>query len=312
VSVLLGDGQGDFAPQQTFNTGDSPNSLALVDLNRDGFIDITTANSFSDNVSVILSREFMLDATRLTQSDLSPCPSTSLPLRDDGTFLALTQLRCRIERLEFDLTLPSDSRGSMSLASPLDREVTLVTLPNNNFSTGLARPERIAPLARFESHPLDGLWTMSTEGFAVDDALMLINSYPDDPFSSDTLADPCNNDEDQPDDPDFACRLDGESLEGATLEDDEDEDVFLLQGDFDGAFVRGQTLTATLTTEPDSELTVGLHAFRALHPLTTALEVEPGIWSLTFTVPSDYSGRYFAIHVRGRAVSELNYDILVE
>ena len=54
VSVLLGDGAGDFLPEVTCTVGVAPESVALRDLNGDGVTDIVTANKHSDDVSVLL------------------------------------------------------------------------------------------------------------------------------------------------------------------------------------------------------------------------------------------------------------------
>src|SRR5262249_55586861 len=56
VSVLLGDGRGGFGTATSFglNGASNPNGLAIADLNRDGQLDVVTAN-FSDNVSVLLN-----------------------------------------------------------------------------------------------------------------------------------------------------------------------------------------------------------------------------------------------------------------
>ena len=309
VSVLLGNGQGSFAPQRTFNVGDAPRSLVMGDINGDGFINIATANLDSDNVSLLSFRRFVDTATRLVQSNVSPCETTSLPLREDNSFF--TNLpNCTIERLELDLNLPANSRGQVSLRSPSGRDVQFLTLPNSDYSTGLASPESIAPLARFESHPLGGLWTLNTEGFDVDGGQMLINTYPDDPFASDTLAPACNANEDQLTEPDFACRFNGERLEGLTVGGQDDEqDAFLLEGDFDGAFVRGQTILATLTTDPGAEVTLELRAFRASKAVATAQEVEPGVWQLAWTVPSEYSLRYFSLHVLTQSEDVVVYSL---
>ena len=89
----------------------------------------------------------------------------------------------------------------------------------------------------------------------------------------------------------------------------EDEDVFLLQGDFDGAFIPGQTLTARVETTPGAALLVELRAFRARSAVAVADEVEPGIWEVSWTVPPQYSRRYFAVHVRGADVDNTEYSI---
>jgi hypothetical protein len=54
VSVLLGNGNGAFQPQQTFATGDLPFSVALGDLNGDGKLDISVANANSNTAGVFL------------------------------------------------------------------------------------------------------------------------------------------------------------------------------------------------------------------------------------------------------------------
>ena len=56
VSILLGAGDGSFAPQQTFPTGSEPLSVAMGDLDGDGDLDLAVANSFSDNVSILLNQ----------------------------------------------------------------------------------------------------------------------------------------------------------------------------------------------------------------------------------------------------------------
>ena len=47
VSVLLGRGDGTFAPQQRFPVGTNPQSVAVADLNHDGIPDLVTANAGS-------------------------------------------------------------------------------------------------------------------------------------------------------------------------------------------------------------------------------------------------------------------------
>ena len=78
---------------------------------------------------------------------------------------------------------------------------------------------------------------------------MVINTYPDDPLATDTLVDLCDNTLDQTDNVNFACRLPQDGLGALTLDDDSDRDLFLLEGTFDGAFIRGQTFPVTVTTD---------------------------------------------------------------
>jgi len=56
VSVLLGAGDGTFGAVATFaaGIGVTPYSVAIDDLDGDGFLDLVTANFFSDDVSVLL------------------------------------------------------------------------------------------------------------------------------------------------------------------------------------------------------------------------------------------------------------------
>jgi hypothetical protein len=54
VSVLLGIGDGAFAPPQTYAVGNSPFSMTVADINQDGSPDIVTGNLSSNTVSVLL------------------------------------------------------------------------------------------------------------------------------------------------------------------------------------------------------------------------------------------------------------------
>jgi serine/threonine protein kinase/tetratricopeptide (TPR) repeat protein len=54
VSVLLGKGDGTFAPAVNYAAGTGPNAVAVADLNGDGSLDVIVANMNSRNVSVLL------------------------------------------------------------------------------------------------------------------------------------------------------------------------------------------------------------------------------------------------------------------
>ena len=56
VSVLLGEGNGDFQPAATFPTGGESYSVAVGDLNGDARLDLVTANILSRSVSVLLGK----------------------------------------------------------------------------------------------------------------------------------------------------------------------------------------------------------------------------------------------------------------
>jgi hypothetical protein len=53
MSLLLGDGAGNFIERNTFKVGDNPQSIKLGDINGDGYIDVVTANKDSNNISVL-------------------------------------------------------------------------------------------------------------------------------------------------------------------------------------------------------------------------------------------------------------------
>lgn len=53
VSVFMGYGNGSFAPKSVFRTGRHPNDISICDLNRDGNIDILTAN-YARDISLLM------------------------------------------------------------------------------------------------------------------------------------------------------------------------------------------------------------------------------------------------------------------
>jgi hypothetical protein len=55
VSIVLGNGDGTFGPQQVVPVGGSPHGLAVLDADGDGDPDIATANTSGNNVSLILN-----------------------------------------------------------------------------------------------------------------------------------------------------------------------------------------------------------------------------------------------------------------
>ena len=55
VSVLLGLGDGGFAPQVTYRVGANPRGVSVGDLNGDGAPDIVTANQNDNTISVLLN-----------------------------------------------------------------------------------------------------------------------------------------------------------------------------------------------------------------------------------------------------------------
>jgi hypothetical protein len=57
VSVRLGQGDGTFGPDQRFAVGESPYAVALNDVDRDGNLDVITANGAVDEVAIRLRND---------------------------------------------------------------------------------------------------------------------------------------------------------------------------------------------------------------------------------------------------------------
>ncbi|MGO9923594.1 MAG: FG-GAP repeat domain-containing protein, partial [Isosphaeraceae bacterium] len=85
VSVIAQNAQRAFQPQQTFQVGSRPYSVAASDLTGDGELDVITANYGGDNVSVLLSNgddSFLSQQTFAT--DLAPVQTVVADVNGDG------------------------------------------------------------------------------------------------------------------------------------------------------------------------------------------------------------------------------------
>jgi len=79
VAILLGNGDGTFAPFQTYALNAGPTGMTVADFNGDGFHDIVTSNKFADDVTVLLG---LGDGT-FVPSITSPNPIRSVPILVD-------------------------------------------------------------------------------------------------------------------------------------------------------------------------------------------------------------------------------------
>ena len=87
VSVLLGNGDGTFQAAVDYGVGYGPSSVAIGDLDGDSDLDLVTANSEDDDVSVLINT-----TTRILTADLTCVPSF-------GTVPFSTQMTVTLENL---------------------------------------------------------------------------------------------------------------------------------------------------------------------------------------------------------------------
>src|SRR5713226_600481 len=80
VSILLGNGDGTFAPQATFVTGRGPSGIIARDFNADGKLDLAVTNRMDNNVSILLGNG---DGTFQTRVDYAAGPGAAGITADD-------------------------------------------------------------------------------------------------------------------------------------------------------------------------------------------------------------------------------------
>lgn len=93
VSVLLGDGSGNFGTQTNYAVGYGAVSVAVEDLNKDGKNDLVTANTYNNNISVLLrnsSGSFSRTDIPLNSANFGPESISLKDLDKDGNLDIIT------------------------------------------------------------------------------------------------------------------------------------------------------------------------------------------------------------------------------
>lgn len=83
VSVLFGNGDGTFQPKTTFGTGRNPTSVAMIDVDDDGRMDLAVADGFDNTVSILrnIGPSLVRSARVLSTDRTIPIGPTSPALR---------------------------------------------------------------------------------------------------------------------------------------------------------------------------------------------------------------------------------------
>lgn len=122
VSILLGNGDGTFGPEQTIGVGDQPRGIAVLDFDGDGDVDVANTNYGSDNVTLLLN-----DGTgsfgALPPIDAGIVDEWALASADmdgDGILDLIVGSRSASASLQRIAVLTGNGDGTFSLASTQD------------------------------------------------------------------------------------------------------------------------------------------------------------------------------------------------
>ncbi|CAF0781360.1 unnamed protein product [Adineta steineri] len=127
ISVLLGNGDNTFQNQVKYSTGttnDNPNALYIADVNKDGNLDVVTANSGTSNVAVFLGKgdgTFSTANTYSTGSGSKPIGLVLGDLNKDGN----NDLVVTDETNNVVLIFLGDGTGAFTLTNTLSSDKAL-------------------------------------------------------------------------------------------------------------------------------------------------------------------------------------------
>ncbi len=315
--LFLGRGDGTFGPAQvsSFDASLVQRRFLSADMNDDGLGDVVVLQRASGDASPFAVHVFLgspanesVDvpsdanprrvAGALTLgSTLPPCAPQSFPTeRLEDTLLVWrpeAQNPCRVTHVALSFEAIATSGTARLEAAQLTQEFQI---PDDAQRLTWLDATVIPSLARFEGHTLAGAPWSLTLPFAPSGAMLHINPSIEDPWAPETSAALCGGG-DQATAPQALCVWDAPQQLEFVLEDELDEDVFLLAGSLGGAFAPNEHIEVTIATEPDAVLQATLQTFRGRAPLATAVEMEAGLWRLNYTVPQDYAQRTLALHV---------------
>ena len=126
ISVMPGNGTGSLGPRVNFTVGGSPHRLAVGDINGDGLADLVTANSSTNDVSVLLANSIGIPMFR---------PVASYPAGSSPTSVALADLNADGVS---DVVVTNASTNSVNV---------LMNNTNGTFQSPLSYPAGASPSA---------------------------------------------------------------------------------------------------------------------------------------------------------------------
>ena len=135
VSVLLGDGKGDFAEQTTFAVGKEPDSTGVADFNGDGKLDLVAGNFHDNTVSILLNTTegtFVAPPKSVGLPTYKLTVETSANENGSSAFVLTTQNVAAGTEIPFDLSgtiSDADVLGGLSTGSFVIEDDGTATFP---------------------------------------------------------------------------------------------------------------------------------------------------------------------------------------